>query len=140
VATRLAGKRHPEQGQIGGHEKRDTGAASQRPARSWPSGRPLEARSNPGPREMTAAIVRKDGRHRIRLIARLPRALKKGTGALRSLSPFYVSYALWFNLDVVHDLLHVLDLLRNLPSTPPSVLTASLRHSWISWVKRAESL
>ena len=88
MATRLAGKRHPEQGQIGGHEKRDTGAASQRPARSWPSGRPLEARSNPGPREMTAAIVRKDGRHRIRLIARLPRALKKGTGALRSLSPF----------------------------------------------------
>src|SRR2546429_127662 len=76
VATRLAGKRHPEQGQIGGREERDTGAAPRRSARSGPSGRPHEARSNPGPREMTAAAssARTD-RHRIRLTARLSHAL-----------------------------------------------------------------
>src|SRR2546425_13166349 len=34
VATRLAGKRHPEQGRIGGCEERDTGAAPRRSGRS----------------------------------------------------------------------------------------------------------
>src|SRR2546426_335322 len=79
VATRLAGKRHPEQGQIGGCEERDTGAAPRRSARSGPSGRPHEARSNPGPREMTAAASSvRTYRHRIRLTAPLPHALKRG--------------------------------------------------------------
>ena len=62
MATWLAGKRHLEQGQIGGHEKRATGAASRRLARPWPSGRPLEARSNSGPREMITTLLRKKWR------------------------------------------------------------------------------
>ncbi len=43
-----------------------------------PSGRPHEARSNPGPREMITASFRKERLHRIRLTVRLPHALKGG--------------------------------------------------------------
>ena len=90
MATRLAGKRHPEQGQIGGREEWDTGAAPRRSARSEPSGRPHEARSDPGPREMiTAASSARTKRHRIRLTVRLPHALINISSPLSSNQPPY---------------------------------------------------